>query len=186
MTALLEIVQRAAKAIQGSDYNWDGWFREKLGEVEVEQVDISKEAASHTKFRKTHINVCIEELEKRSQLSANQVYNLLSEMVHPNFGSNTLVIVTRNRTSDLAGEAVLSSNPKNVEAAAWFFELASEPLSKIFELERDYVSRSNALLRLLPGCSHEVTTFEIMICLEPSRRQRDRHALRPSRSNPTS
>ena len=71
VTALLEIIQRGAKAIQGSDYNWNGWFREKLGEAEVEEVDISKEAASHTEFRKTHINDCISELEKRSQLIPN-------------------------------------------------------------------------------------------------------------------
>jgi hypothetical protein len=66
-------------------------------------------------------------------------------MVHQNFGSNTLVIVTRNRIDDLVGEVVLSSSPKNVEAAAWFFELIAEELRGIFELERAYLNRSQAL-----------------------------------------
>jgi hypothetical protein len=147
VTALLEIVHKAVKSIQGSDYDWNGWFQHQLGNIEVKTVDISEQITSHAEFRKTHINDCLSELEKKSQLNATKVYSLLSEMVHPNFGSNTLVIATRNRVSDLAGDVVLSRNPRNVEAAAWFFELASGPLSRIFELERDYMSRSQALLR---------------------------------------
>jgi hypothetical protein len=145
ITVLLEIVQRALKAIQGSDYDWKGWFRQALERAGVTEVDISSQIASHTEMRKTHINDCLAELEKKYQLHANDVYGLLSEMVHPNFGSNTLVIVTRNRINDLVGEAVLSSNPKNVEAAAWFFELIAEELCRIFELERAYLNRSQEL-----------------------------------------
>lgn len=151
LTALLEILQRALKAIQGSDYDWKGWFRQALANFEVPEVEVSTQVASHTEMRKTHINDCLAELEKKSQLDATCVYNLLSEMVHPNFGSNTLVIVTRNRINDLVGEAVLSSNPKNVEAAAWFFELIAEALSRILELERNYLKRSQALFSFYQG-----------------------------------
>ena len=98
-------------------------------------------------MRKTHICDCIEALDQKSQLKATEMYDLLSEMVHPNFGSNSLVIVTRNRVSEVVGEVVLSSNPKTVEAAAWFYELAAAPLGQIFELERSCITRSQALLR---------------------------------------
>jgi hypothetical protein len=57
------------------------------------------------------------------------------------------IIVTRNRVSEIVGEAVLSSNPKTVEAAAWFFELAAAPLGQIFELERSCIVRSQGLLK---------------------------------------
>ena len=72
------------------------------------------------------------------------------EMVHPNCGSNTLVIVTRKLTSNLAGEAVLSSNAKKYERGrAWFFELASEPLSKILSGKRLYETMGRVLLTAL-------------------------------------
>jgi hypothetical protein len=143
----LEIIKRVAKAVQGSDFDWKGWFQQAAERHELPDVDIAELVGEHTEMRKTHINDCIEALDKKSQLKATEMYNLLSEMVHPNFGSNSLVIVTRNRVNEIVGEVVLSSNPKTVEAAAWFFELASAPLGQIFELERNCITRSQALLK---------------------------------------
>ena len=143
----LEIIKRLAKAVQGSDFDWKGWYRQTAESYEMPDVDIVKLVGEHTEMRKTHINDCLDALDKKSQLKATEMYNLLSEMVHPNFGSNSLVIVTRNRVSEVVGEAVLSSNPKTVEAAAWFFELAAAPLGQMFELERSCIVRSQALLK---------------------------------------
>jgi hypothetical protein len=47
----------------------------------------------------------------------------------------------------------LSSNPKNVEAAAWFFELAAAPLGQMFEFERSCIVRSQGLLRFYQNAS---------------------------------
>jgi hypothetical protein len=140
----LELVTRVVKAVQGSDFDWNGWYRQKAKRYDV---DIAKLVGDHTEMRKTHINDCIEALNKKSQLKATEVYDLLCEMVHPNFGSNSLVIVSRNRVNEVFGEAVLSSNPKNVEAAAWFFELAAAPLGQMFEFERGCIVRSQGLLK---------------------------------------
>jgi hypothetical protein len=147
ISARLEIAKRVAKAIQGSDYNWKGWYKDTLEKYDLPDGELEALIAAHTNARKTHINDCLASLEEKQQLNANDTYNLLSEMVHPNFGSNTLVIVTRSRISDLVGNVELSSNPKNVEAAAWFFELAATPLVRVFELERNYVKRSQELLK---------------------------------------
>jgi hypothetical protein len=116
----LEIIKKVTRAVQGSDFDWTGWFRQTAESYEVPEVDVAKLVGEHTEMRKTHINDCLEALDKKSPLKASEMYNLLSEMVHPNFGFNSLVIVTRTRDSEFAGEAVLSSNPKTVEAAAWF------------------------------------------------------------------
>ena len=113
----------------------------------------------HNVLRKTHINKCVSALND-SKLKATEMYGLLSEMVHPNFGSNSLVIVTRNRFNDAFGEVVLSSNPRNIEAAAWFFELAAEPLSQIFQLERGCIFRSQNLLK-----SYQTATTNSLINL---------------------
>lgn len=147
MSCQLEIIRQAKRAVEGSDYDWRGWDAHILGELGVAEVDISAKIRTHSQPRKTHINDCLRSLEETSQLKANDVYALLSEMVHPNFGSNTLVVVARNKMSDFHGEAILASNPKNVEAAAWFFELAAAPLSDIFRLEASYIARGQALLK---------------------------------------
>ena len=142
-----ELLKRVAKAVQGSDFDWNGWFQQAAERYEITDVDITKLVGEHAAMRKTHINVCIEALDEKSLLKATEMYNLLSEMVHPNFGSNSLIIETRKHVSEVVGEVVLASNPKTVEAAAWFFELAAAPLGQIFELERNCITRSQALVK---------------------------------------
>jgi hypothetical protein len=114
----LELIKKLKKAREGSNYDWSSWFRKK---AESRKLDMAFTVKEHEVVRKTHINACIEELNKKQQLDATEIYGLLCEMVHPNFGSNTLVIATREKLSDVAGNVVLSSHPKNLEAAAWFF-----------------------------------------------------------------
>ena len=143
----LEILKRVAKAVQGSDFDWKSWFRQAAERHELPDAAIEKLVSEHTETRKTHINDCLDVLDKKSDLKATETYALLSEMVHPNFGSNSLVIVTRSHFSEVVGQVVLSSNPKTVEAAAWFFELAAAPLGQIFELERNCITRSQRLMR---------------------------------------
>lgn len=146
VAALLEIVERATKAIQGSDYDWKGWYGKVAEKYGITQEEIFAKIASHADVRKTHINDCLSSLEKEPGIDAKEVYDLLSEMVHPNFGSNTLVISTRKKINDVYGDVVFSSAPKNTEAAAWFFELFSRPLAQIFEIEISYIRRSQSLL----------------------------------------
>jgi hypothetical protein len=153
----LELIKRVAKAVQGSDFDWKGWFQQTAERYELPDVDIAELVGEHTEMRKTHINDCLEALDKKSQLKATEMYNLLSEMVHPNFGSNSLVVVTRNRVSEVVGEVVLSSNPKTVEAAAWFFELAAAPLGQIFEFERSCIVRSQGLLKFYQSAAASVS-----------------------------
>jgi hypothetical protein len=138
----LELIKKLKKAREGSNYDWSSWFRKK---AESRKLDMAFTVKEHEVVRKTHINACIEELNKKQQLDATEIYGLLCEMVHPNFGSNTLVIATREKLSDVAGNVVLSSHPKNLEAAAWFFEVGAAPLGKMFEKEVEYIERSNKI-----------------------------------------
>lgn len=147
ITEQLELVKKLAKALEGSDFDWNNWFQQYAEHPDVPADVIAKLVERHSGPRKTHINDCLDVLEKKSEMKAHAIYDLLSEMVHPNFGSNTLVILTRRRVNDTFGEVVLSSNPKNDEAAAWFFELAAEPLSQMFKMERSCIVRSQNMLR---------------------------------------
>ena len=143
----LGLVAKLAKALEGSDFDWNNLFRRSAEHSDAPQDVIAKLVKEHSGPRRLHINDCLDVLEKKSEMKAHAIYDLFSEMVHPNFGSNTLVILTRRRANDTFGEVVLSSNPKDEESAAWFFELAAEPLSQIFEMERSCTIRSQNMFR---------------------------------------
>jgi len=79
----LELIGRVAKAVQGSDFDWKGWYRKTAERYEMPDVDVDRLVGEHTEMRKTHILLCIESLEKKTQSKATEMYELLSEMVHP-------------------------------------------------------------------------------------------------------
>ena len=139
----LELIQRLVKALEGSDYDWSGWFKTT---AESSGFDWNDYLSKHAPLRKTHINDCIRALEAKA-IPAQRVYDLFSEMVHPNFGSNTLVVSTRTRKNEISGDLILSARPKNAEAAAWFFELAAFPLTLTFETEISCTHRAQTMLQ---------------------------------------
>ena len=145
--ARYELIERLLRSRQGSDYDWNGLYKSMLRDHGMSELEIENWLQKRKNSRKTHINDGIESIVKAKKFNAEHVYDLLSELVHPNFGSNTLVVVTRDKIDDVRGNVILSDAPKNVEAAAWIFELAAEPLKDIFSLERDCLERSQKLVK---------------------------------------
>jgi hypothetical protein len=140
----LELLQKLKKAREGSDYDWSGWFGRRIGQREFA---MSSTVREHDVIRKTHISDCMDELDQKKQLNATEIYALLCEMVHPNFGANTLILSTRKEVmSGVAGNVTLASHPKNLEAASWFFEVGAAPLARMFEKEVEYNQRANKIL----------------------------------------
>ena len=137
----LQTIQRLIKSLEGSDFDWNELMRQL---VSPDNVNIYEQIIRRDTIRKTHINDCIDSLEKKG-LAAKRIYDLLSEMVHPNFGSNSLVIATRNRINEFSGNILLTGCPRNVEAAAWFFEISSHPLAAVFDIESEVIIRSQKL-----------------------------------------
>jgi hypothetical protein len=157
-----ELHRRLAKAIKGSDYDWNEWFRRAFSEREQAKIDISAYAAPQERVRKTHICDCIKELEKEALPAANQIYALLCDMVHPNYGLNTLVLETGIELDRIHFEYFLSSNPQSSEASAWFFELISGSMANLFRLERDLIERSQSMLRFYQVKAHWLTRHPIL------------------------
>lgn len=137
---LLKVIR---KALEGTDYDWKGWYERVAKESGVDASDL----AQRDTIRKTHVNDCIRFLEERRGIPAVKMYDLFCEMVHPNFGSGTLVVSTRKRVNDVVGELVLSSSPRNAEAARWFFEHAAPVLTDAFRVEVDCTRRAQVLLQ---------------------------------------
>jgi hypothetical protein len=141
----LEIIQYALKAMRGSDYDWKAWLMQALQSA-GNPVD-SPDRLPQEFDRKTHINSCIEAVEKRHKVKIERYYDILCDLVHPNFGSNTLVVVTREDLGDQIGHVELSYAPRNAEAAAWFFEVLSEPMHEIIGIAVKDIHLANRMTR---------------------------------------
>ncbi len=141
----LEVIKYTLKAMRGSDYDWNAWFSEALRSAEI-PTD-GPDQLLHESDRKTHINSCIEAVEKRHKINIAKYYDILCDLVHPNFGSNTLVVLTREDLGDQLGNVELSYAPKNAEAAAWFFEVIAEPMHEIMEIAVKDMRLANRTMR---------------------------------------
>lgn len=138
------IIEDTLKAMRGSDYDWKSW---RLEALEAAGSPANEEELPHEMERKTHVNSAREAVAKRHKLSLDRHYAILCDLVHPNFGSNTLVVVTREHLGDQLGNVQLSSTPKNTEAAAWFFEIISEPMHEIMQVAVKDIQLANRILK---------------------------------------
>lgn len=117
------------KAIVGSSFDWNSHLNVKNGPTTVKHL---------------HINDALRDLEKRSRKPVAKYYSILSEMVHPNFGSNTLVVHTRGRDNPDYYELILGEG-KHPENLMWFLDNLAETLHQTTNLTLDAVARSNHL-----------------------------------------
>ena len=94
--------------------------------------------------RQLHINDPLRALKKKTGKPIEYYHSLLSEMTHPNFGSNILVIETRGREDGVKYELVLGGG-KHSQSLLWFFETLAEALQEIMSLTFDSVTRTKEL-----------------------------------------
>lgn len=114
---LYEIYSLLFNANTSTSLNWAEHFN-KLGYL-IELPNPSK---------KLHIHDVLEDVEKVSKLPLMKVYDLMSEFVHPNFGSKTMVINTRRPHKQYMDAVVLGDNGGNAEAALYYIDQLSESL----------------------------------------------------------
>jgi hypothetical protein len=124
-----ETMKLLARAVNGSNFPWE----KHLG-------------SQYKKNNAKYLNAqeAIRETGKKLKTPFCEHYNILSEMVHPNFGSNTLVIHTRERENDQAFEIVLGEG-KHPDGLLWFFHNLAEPLKDTIELTVQCANRSHHL-----------------------------------------
>jgi hypothetical protein len=79
-------------------------------------------------IKKVHVNDTIREIGKKSGLPLSKIYDLLSEVVHPNAGSKMLVVSTRRSHDSHFDVLNLGDNSRNEEACLFFIDLLSEAL----------------------------------------------------------
>jgi len=135
---LYEIYIALHRGNVASSINWQEHIK-KFGIANPERVDVEK----------IHINKVIEDIEQASKLPISKIYGLMSEFVHPNYGSKTLIIKTSSKHNDLMDKLTIGGNQNNAEAALFYLDQCSEGLYITLTLAMSLIDRSVRLLSVL-------------------------------------
>ncbi len=115
---LYEIYSLVFRANTATSLNWAEHLK-KFGSAGEPPLEPSK---------RIHVNDSIKDIAKVSKLPLMEAYDLMSEFVHPNYGSKTLVIRTKRPHHKHMDVVVLGDNSGNPEAALFYLDNFSEPL----------------------------------------------------------
>lgn len=121
-TKLYEAFSYLQRANTASSFPWV----EHLQRFDVELNDASFGKALNTKS-------CIEDIAAAYKQPFNVCYDVLSEFVHPNFGSKTLLIGTRERINEVTDRLKIGASNRD-EKCLWFVDHLSEPLFHTIKL----------------------------------------------------
>lgn len=110
----------------GTSINWAKIFGSDYKFNAMENIRVIEAIRDTSKFRDKRINT---------------YYELLSEITHPNFGSNALVIQTKGREDELKIECILGDGDGQ-DAFIFFFDILSETLSGTINLTANVWSAS--------------------------------------------
>jgi hypothetical protein len=100
-------------------------------------------------IQRIHIGKAIEDIQKQSKIPLEKIYGLMSEFVHPNYGSKTLVFKTSNDHNELMNKLTIGDNENNEEAALFYIDQCSEGLYATLTLALSLNDRSIKLLTVL-------------------------------------
>jgi hypothetical protein len=97
-------------------------------------------------IQRIHISTAIDDIEKQSKMPLQKIYGYMSEFVHPNYGSKTLIIKTASKQNELMDKLTIGENKDNEEAALFYIDQCSEGLYITLTLALSLHDRSLKLL----------------------------------------
>ena len=129
----LEVVTLMVQAISRTSVDWEKYMKKISNEygLDFEKPDIEDEDM----FRKVNILTAIDKMSTRYKEKFREQYDILSEMVHPNFGANILVIDSTEQLGKVYENLHISSNIRTVTGAQLFFDISSEIIASAFSVE---------------------------------------------------
>lgn len=128
----LDIIEYAQKCIYGSDFKWNDFARRAAEDLGQNYQDLGIDMSWLP--RKTHVNDGIRGSQKYHNFPFKEHYDRLSELCHPNFGSNAMVIADQKRFHELFGNIRFSHRSRNFDGACKFFHLAQDPIEATFSV----------------------------------------------------
>jgi hypothetical protein len=144
-TKLYEAFSYLQRANTASAFPW----AEHLQRFGIELSDPSFGKALNTKS-------CIEDIAAAYKQPFNVCYDVLSEFVHPNFGSKTLLIGTRERINEVTDRLKIGASNRD-EKCLWFVDHLSEPLFHTIELALTFHQNGASLYNFICDLSENAT-----------------------------
>ena len=95
-----------------------------------------------------HTNDCIKDISKASKLPIENCYSILSEFVHPNFGSKTLLVGSRQPINEAMDRLKIGSVSRE-EKCLWFIDHLSESLYYTVSLALTFHQRGGILYNVI-------------------------------------
>jgi len=132
---IIDIYSVLQKGNTASSINW---------QEHMQKFGLAKSEAGNVE--KIHISKAIDYIQKKSKMPLEKIYGLMSEFVHPNYGSKTLIIKTSSKHDDLMDKLTIGENKNNEEAALFYIDQCSEGLYTTLSLAISLVNRSTKLL----------------------------------------
>jgi len=135
---LYEIYAALQRGNTASSIDWQDHMQ-KFGLAKSEKREVER----------IHIKTAIEDIQKQSKLPLDRIYGLMSEFVHPNYGSKALIFKTSSKHDDLMDKLTIGDNKNNEQAALFYIDQCSEGLYITLTLALSLVDRSIKLLSTL-------------------------------------
>ena len=135
---LMEIFLLIRSGNNASSIDWSSYMS-KFG-VELDEQE---------KIEKIHIMKAVEDIEKVSTFPLTKIYGMMSEFVHPNYGSKTLIIKTKRTHDKFMDRLTIGDNGYNEESALFYVDHCSEGLYVTLTLAMSLLGRSSDLLLFL-------------------------------------
>ena len=146
----IKIIECLSNSMQGTGIDWKEYTRAITEGSDIDHKELN--ANKMEKVKRRHINDCIRNAnEEYPQLSIKPYYDNLSEMCHPNLGSNMLVFSDRKILSQYIGGVTLSSEVRLISGACMFFEMTCEPMISAFSLENKNMTIAREILERYQG-----------------------------------
>ena len=141
ITLVDEFQNLLRKANYGTSYDW----KKKMQRDGKRELNLQK-----AKSTKLHIHDAIKDMSKHTKIDFMEFYDLFSEMIHPNFGSHTLVVKTRKKIDELGSDVTIGELDKDIEQARWFFDQFSEGAHETSEVCK----------KVITGYSYQLEGYE--------------------------
>ena len=144
-TKLYEAFSYLQRANTASAFPW----AEHLQRFGIELSDPSFGKALNTKS-------CLEDIAAAYKQPFNVCYDVLSEFVHPNFGSKTLLVGTREQINEVTDRLKIGASNRD-EKCLWFVDHLSEPLFHTIKLALTFHQNGASLYEFICDVSENAT-----------------------------
>jgi hypothetical protein len=135
----IEFITQLTKSNFGTSYDWKTWVHDHYGEeFSQENHDVGK----------LNTLTAIQFMTKKTEINFEEIYDFFSEMIHPNFGSHTLVVKKRIvLDGGIASDVHFGDMDRDFEQTLWFFDCFANGGYETAKICREIIAEYSSLLQ---------------------------------------